>query len=156
MTDPTPHLAAPLPRRPWQRAAMVFAVLLGFFLMHGMPAVGGTGCHGVMPASLTARAMDSGMSAPAMAATPGPGMAVSSSTATVHGTGSSALVGDSCTPLRPDGPGGLLLALGACALWMSWRRPGGANRIAGALRGWAHGPPRSGIDLLCALGVCRT
>jgi hypothetical protein len=135
---------------------MVFAVLLGFFLMHGMPAVGNAGCHGVMPASLTARAMDSGRTDPAMTATSGQGMAVPSSTATVHDrTGTPALAGDSCTPLRPDGLGGLLLALGTCALWI-WRRPSVANRVAGVWRGWAHGPPRSGIDLLCSMGVCRT
>ncbi|NUP46390.1 MAG: hypothetical protein HOW97_03615 [Catenulispora sp.] len=160
MTDPTPHPAAPPIRRAWQRAVLVFAVLVGFFLMHGVSAVGSAGCHGGMSPSLSAQSshvMGSGMIAPVMAA----GVVQSDPASTPAVTAEdkadeSVVTGDSCIPLRPDGLSGLLLALGLCVAGLAWRLSGVARVIAGVRRGSAHGPPRSGTDLLCAMGVCRT
>lgn len=150
MTSPKPHPAA-LARRPWRRAALVLTVLAGLFLMHGMSAA--TACHGgtSMP-GMASPAMHPGMTA--MPDAPGTAQAaavMASTTADAH-----AATGDSCTPLRPDAPAGPLAAFAAVVLWGLPRIPAAGGRIGAVRRGWAHGPPRPGVDLLSGLGICRT
>lgn len=149
MTSPKPHQAA-LSRRPWWRAALVLTVLTGLFLMHGMSSA--TACHGgtSMP-GMASPALHPGMTA--MPDAPGPQQAAVASPATGD---AHPATGDSCTPLRPDGPIGLLVALAAVVLWGMPRIPATGGRIGAVRRGWAHGPPRPGVDLLVGLGVCRT
>ena len=151
MTSPRPLPAAPPPSRAWRRAAVILAVLAGLFLMHGISAAGGGACHGAAPPGLTDAAMPmtiAGPGAPAVHPTTAPVIS--------HASGMSEATGDSCTPLRPDGPAGLLLALGLALTCFARRVSGFAGLVRAVRREWAHGPPRPGAALLCELSVCRT
>jgi hypothetical protein len=149
MTSPKPHPAAPW-RRPWRRAALVLTVLAGLFLMHGMSSA--TACHGgTSMLGMASPAMHTGMTA--MPDVPSPQQATVAAPAT--GDAHTA-TGDSCTPLRPDGPIGLLLVFAAVVLWGLPRIPSAGGRIGAARRGWTHGPPRPGVEILFGLGICRT
>jgi hypothetical protein len=126
---------------------LLFAVLAGLFLMHGVSA---PSMHG-MPMSMSAPMsmqvsapvsshMDSAMSAPMPATT-----TVSDAVPTDHMEGC-----DTCVPLRPEGMAGLFLIV-----IMLWRpRLPHAPRLIHPR--WPHGPPRTGVQTLRTLSISRT
>jgi hypothetical protein len=140
--------------RAWPRLAVLLTVLAGLFLMHGMSAAPGSGCHSGMPMARTAEATPPTMAmAYPMPQHSDPHMtAVADTTSPVHVT-VNAIPGDTCVPLRPDvfdGAGPIMLAV----LWLVTGQSTGAFRAHSPR--WPHGPPQSGIDRLHSLGVCRT
>jgi hypothetical protein len=162
------------------RLLLLFAVLAGLFLMHGLSAASGSGCHNGMPA-MSAAAADavpgspldampdsmpgtaSAVSPVSMAAMPAmsamPAMAAPMSdhqaAPMAHARLTEpAMSSETCVPLRPDDVSGLVLALFAVILWRT-ADPCVAHSIR-ALPRWPHGPPRRGSELLKDLSVCRT
>lgn len=130
--------------RRWRRGAVLFAVLVGLFLMHGMSAGGvASGCHGQVTGGSPHAMSNSAATATTMTTV------ASADTGDAHGAG-----GDTCVPLRSDGSSSLLLALAfvAIAVWPASMRGLVAPRIPRTRRG----PPRSGADLLVIVSVCRT
>ena len=149
---------------PLPRLALLLAVFAGLFLMHGMSASAGNGCHsGASPMA----AMESSTASPMAGAADSPipipmpiAMAMSGHGSEHATTGDSVTradaaehlaSGETCIPLRPDG---VVLALSAFVVW--WMTDHGVRSVAIALRRWPHGPPRRGADLLNELRVCRT
>ncbi|MEZ0114035.1 hypothetical protein ABH920_008069 [Catenulispora sp. EB89] len=123
-----------------RRAMLLFTVLAGLFLMHGLSA---PSMHGMpIPASShMASVMPPHADAPATDGDPGPM--------------SDHMQADmTCVPLRPEGLSGLFLALFliVIALW----RPRLAFRVCLIGPRWPHGPPRHGIQILRELSVSRT
>ncbi len=148
-----------------RHVVLLFSVLAGLFLMHGLSAggVGGvSGCHGL--------ASEMVMADPAMspAATSHTSASASAGASTGASTGTSTSVevrdpqpisdhpqvGESCIPLRPEGLSGLFLALFliVITLWRP-RLPRSARQIRPH---WPHGPPRSGAQILRTLNISRT
>ncbi|MBS2536452.1 hypothetical protein KGQ20_27195 [Catenulispora sp. NF23] len=125
---------------------LLFSVLAGLFLMHGLSAGGVGGCHGL--------ASEMVMAHPAMAPA-----AAGHASAAVEVRGPQPIsdhpqVGESCVPLRPEGLSGLFLALFLIVItpWLP-----GLPRSAGQTRPhWPHGPPRSGAQILRTLNISRT
>jgi len=123
-----------------RRATLLFAVLGGLFLMHGLSA---PSMH-CMPMPMSSHA-DSAMSGQMAAAT-----TVSDAVPAADHMGS----GDTCVPLRPEGLAGLFLALFLIVITL-WR-----PRLPHAPRlihpHWPHGPPRTGVQTLRTLSISRT
>jgi hypothetical protein len=130
------------------RPAVLVAVLLGLFLMHGGPAAAGGGCHGAMADLAVAHPMPAAMAAH----TAGPPRTSPGVKAAAHPQ--EALRGELCRATTPR-PGIPLPPLGAvafvlpAAVPLPWprRRPGEARR---------RGPPGGGRDLLLQVCVART
>src|ERR1051326_6386951 len=104
-----------------KRLLLLFSVLAGLFLMHGLSAVGPGGCHGssqsAMPMQSTpmpASAAPMQAYATALTAPEAPVVSVSPDPMADH-----AMVGESCIPLRPEGLSALFPALFliVIALW---------------------------------------
>jgi hypothetical protein len=119
---------------------LLFTVLAGLFLMHGVSA---PSMHG-MPMPMSSLS-DSAMSVPMAGAT-----TVSSEVPTADHMEAC----ETCVPLRPEGTAGLFLALFLIVITL-WR-----PRLPQAPRlihpHWRHGPPRTGVQTLRALSISRT
>ena len=138
-----------------RHVVLLFSVLAGLFLMHGLSAggLGGVaGCHGLANEMVMAR--------PAMSPVATSHTSASTSTSTSvevrdpQPISDHPQVGESCVPLRPEGLSGLFLALFliVITLWRP-RLPCSARQIRPH---WPHGPPRSGAQILHTLNISRT
>ena len=119
---------------------LLFTVLAGLFLMHGLSA---PSMHGMpIPASSRmASVMPPHADAPATDSNPGPM--------------SDHMQADmTCVPLRPEGLSGLFFALLliVIALWRPWL----AFPVCLIRPHWPHGPPRPGVQILRTLSISRT
>ena len=153
------------PRR--RRVVLLFAVLAGLFLMHGLSA---PSMHCMpMPTSSHSDSAMTGMSAvsdvsapaampatsavPAMSATSAqtvPATTVSDADPTTDHMAAS----ETCVPLRPEGMSGLFLALFLIVITLWLPRLPYAPRLIRPH--WPHGPPRTGVDILRTLSISRT
>lgn len=123
-----------------RRVVLLFAVLAGLFLMHGLSV---PSMHG-MPIAMSAQ-MDS-VSQVSMAAP----MSLSDAVPTADRMEGC----ETCVPLRPEGMSGLFLAL-FLAVMTPWRvqLPHFLRRMHPR---WPHGPPRIGVRILRTLSISRT
>jgi hypothetical protein len=129
-----------------RRTVLLFTVLAGLFLMHGLSAP-------------SMHAMPMRASAPKTAPMTVP-MTVPPRTNTPIADGRSDPMPDlmqasmTCVPLRPDGTTGLFLALFliVTTLW----RPMRSLPARLIHPRWPHGPPRTGVQTLRALSISRT
>ena len=137
--------AAGVRRRRVVRPAVLVAVLLGLFLMHGGPAAADGGCHGTMPGTLTAPRMPASMPAHAVPTAHG-AKAVARVDRAARGALCVATTSRSGVPLPPLTTAVLLLA---AAVLPPWLRP-----AYGDVR--HRGPPAGGRDLLHQVCVART
>lgn len=143
----------PAPARPTRRRALlVFAVLLGLFLMHGMAASTDAACAAPAPAQITAGAADQSAASTQVPMERGVSDPAPSSSAADTCLCDHAMA--SCTPLTGRDTdallGALLLALAAaCALQGAAARPLATR----ARRTRRRGVPVAVLDLLC---VSRT
>jgi predicted MFS family arabinose efflux permease len=136
------------------RPAVLVAVLLGLFLMHGGPAAADGGCHGAMPATAPMRHTPATTAMQQTSATHAPdhSRAAAGHQAAVYADGS--MRGALCQATTPR-PGIPLPPLGAVAVVLPavvplpWarQRPGRSRR---------RGPPGGGRDLLLQVCVART
>ncbi len=136
-----------------RHVVLLFSVLAGLFLMHGLSAggVGGVGgCHGLASEMVMA---DPAMS-PAATSHTSAGASASVEVRDPQPISDHPQVGESCIPLRPEGLSGLFLALFliVITLWRP-RLPRSARQIRPH---WPHGPPRSGAQILRTLNISRT
>lgn len=136
-----------------RRIPLLFSVLAGLFLMHGISAVGPGGCHGMSPSMAPMRVSmaTAPMQPSSMArATPEASTAFSSPAP----MSDRAVAGETCIPLRPEGLSGLFLALFLIVIALCWPW---LPRIAQSIRCyWANGPPRTGVQILRTLSISRT
>lgn len=137
-------------RRGIARLLALCAVLFGLFLMHGSPASAAEGCHGSMPAPLTAGHEASPMTTAHAPAThhPGPAVVQAAGTAGMPGAQCVATPAHEWIPLPAPG----LLAVAAITVPAAWTpaRPGapGGNGL--------RGPPAGGRDHLLQACIART
>jgi len=125
-----------------RRATLLFTVLAGLFLMHGLSA---PSMHGMpMPMQMSSR-----MASVMPSQTTAPDAISGAMPTTDH-----MQAGETCVPLRPEGLSGLFLALFliGIALW----RPRLPNARRSIRPHWPHGPPRHGIQILRELSISRT
>ncbi|GAA2002759.1 hypothetical protein [Catenulispora subtropica] len=152
-----------------QRVLVLFSVLAGLFLMHGITG-GGTGCHGMSPAAMAMTSAGSPM-------WPGPAGSTWSGSAGLTGSAHGAPMhsaihdepamlvpaqpkpghaqaGETCVPLRPESWAGLFLLAFLIAI-TAWRPrlPHGTKLVRPH---WPHGPPRTGVQVLHQLSISRT
>lgn len=135
------------------RIPLLFSVLAGLFLMHGLSAVGPGGCHGMSP-SMAPMGMPMATPAPMQPSSMGHQPEASIASSSPAPMSDHAVAGESCIPLRPEGLSGLFLALVliVIALWWPW-----LPRIARSIRCyWPNGPPRTGVQILRTLSISRT
>lgn len=127
-----------------QHAMLLFTVLAGLFLMHGLSAPS-MHCMPMQVSAPMSSHADPAMSAP---------MAVSTTVSDAAPTTDHMEAGESCIPLRPEGMAGLFLALFLIVITL-WR-----PRLPHAPRlihpHWPHGPPRTGVQTLRTLSISRT
>ena len=110
-----------------RRVVLLFAVLAGLFLMHGLSA---PSMHG-------------------MAMSPRTSMVTSTVPTADHMEGC-----ETCIPLRPEGMSGLFLALFLVVI-TPWRfQP--PHFLRQTHPRWPHGPPQTGARILRTLSVSRT
>ena len=157
-----------------RHVVLLFAVLAGLFLMHGLSAGGVAGCHGATAEMVAVQPMRGMPADPAMHADPAepadPAMRSESAMPSVAAGWAGAQMptavgdpdpmadhahaGETCIPLRPEGLSGLFLALFLIVITL-WRPR--LPRSACLIRPyWPHGPPRSGVQVLRTLSVSRT
>jgi hypothetical protein len=126
------------------RLLALCALLLGLFLMHGMPTAAAEGCHGDRAAMTALAAHADGMPHPAgaQAATDAAGPARSSGALCVStpGRGNPVLPASALFAVIP--------AVAAARLW--------SGRIEGAFSGRRRGPPQAGRTLLHQVCIART
>ena len=141
-----------------RRVLLLFAVLAGLFLMHGlsapsmhcmpMPMPMSSHAESAMPATMPSHAdMLAHADMPAQAD-------MATTVGDQQPTADHMQSGETCVPLRPEGLTGLFLALFlvVIALW----RPGQPYVPHLIHPRWPHGPPRAGVDLLRTLSISRT
>ncbi len=136
------------------RPAVLVAVLLGLFLMHGGPAAADGGCHGTMPGTAAMHDMATTQQAPAaMAAHTTPASskaagdkATARADAAMRGALCLATTPRSGIPLPPLSAAVLVLP---AAVLLPW-----ARRASGDAR--RRGPPVGGRDLLLEVCIART
>lgn len=135
-----------------RRAMLLFAVLGGLFLMHGLSAPSMHCMPMPMPMPMS-MPMPMPMSSHADSAMPAQMAAAATVSDAVPTTGHLE-AGDTCIPLRPEGLAGLFLALFLIVITL-WR-----PRLPHAPRlihpHWPHGPPRTGVQTLRTLSISRT
>jgi hypothetical protein len=134
-----------------RRLPLLFSVLAGLFLMHGLSV--GDSCHGMPPMAMAAPTA----TATAMGTTPADGAhphlaSDINAAAPAHPMASRVQAGDTCTPLRPEGPASLFPALFFVLAVVS-PTPCGARPTHPH---WPHGPPRTGVQTLHTLSISRT
>jgi hypothetical protein len=133
-----------------RHAMLLFTVLAGLFLMHGLSA---PSMHGMPMSMHLSTQMSPPMSSHADSAMPShvdaPDAVSGAMPTTDH-----MQAGETCIPLRPEGLSGLFLALFliVIALW----RPRPPNIPRPIHPHWPHGPPRAGVQILRTLSVSRT
>jgi hypothetical protein len=121
-----------------RHVVLLFTVLAGLFLMHGLSA---PSMHGMsMPAAMPA-AMPAHTNAPTADSSPDP-------------MPDHAHADMTCIPLRPEGTAGLFLAL--CLIVMTLWRPRLSHSARLILPYLPHGPPRTGVQVLRTLSISRT
>lgn len=132
-----------------RRVMLLFAVLAGLFLMHGLTAGGAVGCHGGTAGMAMTRTRPMPVAVPQAGMRTGQTVSGDPGPMTDH-----AQPGETCVPLRPEGLSGLFLALFliVITLWRP-RLPHSARLIRPH---WPHGPPRTGIHILRTLSISRT
>lgn len=150
-----------------RHGVLLFTVLAGLFLMHGLSA---PSMHGMpMPMPMPApgpAAMATSMAAPMPAseavstqpqanAPTAPTMQTAPTMDSIPAPTSDPMQGCmTCVPLRPEGLAGLFVALFLIVM-MPWRpRPSFPARLVHPHR--PHGPPRTGVQILHALSISRT
>ncbi|MEU6284486.1 hypothetical protein [Streptomyces sp. NPDC047028] len=139
--------AAGVRRRRVVRPAVLVAVLLGLFLMHGGPAAADGGCHGAAPGMPVASHMPAGTAAHAVRAPEGAGpKAVARVDRAARGALCVATTPRSGIPLPPL-TAAVVLLVAAVLL-------PGTGRAYGDVR--HRGPPAGGRDLLYQVCVART
>lgn len=145
-TQPAPSTAGARHRRV-VRPAVLVAVLLGLFLMHGGPAAADGGCHGAMadttvtqpaPATMTAHSADHSRTAGDKATT--------RADETMRGALCLATPPRSAIPLPPLATAALILPAAALL-------PRAPRTYAGTRR---RGPPTGGRELLLQACIART
>jgi hypothetical protein len=131
-----------------RRVVLLFAVLAGLFLMHGLNA---PAMHGMpMPMPVSRSMPVSTHAESAMSAGAGSSATVSSPDAMPDPMQASM----TCIPLRPEGMASLFLALLLVVITL-WRpRPALPARTVHPH--WPHGPPRTGTQILRTLSISRT
>ena len=139
-----------------QQLMLLFTVLAGLFLMHGLSAPSMHGMPMATPMPVSSH-MDSHMGSHMGSYMGSAEQAPTGASATVSGTVPATghmEAGETCVPLRPDGMSGLFLVLFLIVV-APWR-----PRLPNAPRPihphWPHGPPRPGIQILHALSISRT
>ena len=149
-------------RRPRWRFAAVLAVLAGLFLMHGMSAT--QSCHGspAAMASMTSASMVAPVEPaadPTSAMTQGMNGGSAAAQVLAPDVGhESALIGDSCVPLRAEESGVAAMMLLALVLTVGFLALAN-RRSAPFIARWRRPPasiPRCGAELLVSLCVSRT
>lgn len=133
---------------------LLFAVLAGLFLMHGISA---PSMHGMpMPMPMGAQASIP-VQAQAQASMPMATSTPRDDADTVSDTVPTADRMDSCetcVPLRPEGMSGLFLALFLIVITLRRLRLTHAPLLIRPH--WPHGPPRTGVQTLRTLSISRT
>lgn len=126
-------------------------VLAGLWMMHGVSAMSGSGCHGGPMPLLAATSDGDAMAAPAQARADG------SASAAHSGAMSNGQSGEVCVPDQPQTSGAALIALLALmALVGCVSRTAWAWAIARSARRRRAPPRPSGSDLLTVVCVSRT
>ena len=119
-----------------QHAMLLFTVLAGLFLMHGIcaPSMHGMPVSEVMPMPVSGAMSISASSPMPVASSDAPTILSGAEPTADHMAG-----GESCIPLRPEGMSGLFLALFLIVITL-WRPklPDGLRLIRPH---WPHGPP---------------
>ncbi|OIJ92199.1 hypothetical protein BIV25_28270 [Streptomyces sp. MUSC 14] len=130
------------------RPAVLVAVLLGLFLMHGGPAAADGGCHGAVPGTAVMKHAPASMAAhmPAHSAAAGADKATAQADEAMRGSLCVATTPRSEIPLPPLTAAVLVLPAAAQAPGAR-RTPGDAYR---------RGPPAGGRDLLLQVCIART
>jgi hypothetical protein len=137
-------------RRPLTaRLLAVCALVVGLFLMHGMPMAAADGCHG-----MTATSMSMPQTAPAAMASHAPGSATGHLAEDVPHVSSVGMDGTLCVSTPAHEPLSVA-AVGALALvvFAAWT-PHGRRSVTGGMR-W-RGPPGGGRGMLLRVCVART
>lgn len=131
-----------------RRILLLFSVLAGLFLMHGI--TGGDSCHGAPPATTSMTSMASVHGEHSYPAMPD----VNVRSAPSHPEPGHAQAGETCVPLRPEGLSSLYSAL-FLLIVTAWqpRLLFGTRLIRSH---WPNGPPRTGVQVLHALSISRT
>ena len=133
-----------------RRAMLLFAVLAGLFLMHGVSA---PSMHGMPMPMQASTQVSAPMSSPMDSAMPDP-VAASTTVSDAVPTTDHMECCETCVPLRPEGLAGLFLALFLIVITL-WRpRLPHAPRLVHPH--WPHGPPRTGVQTLRTLSISRT
>lgn len=135
-----------------QRVMLLFAVLAGLFLMHGLSAPSMHCMPMQMPTS-TAMPITAPVSAPAESVMP-PEAQIPSALNASDGTSDHTQADSTCVPLRPEGMAALFLAL-FLLVTAPWR-PGLPFLALLIHPRWPHGPPRTGAQVLRTLSISRT
>lgn len=132
------------------RVLLLFPVLAGLFLMHGITG-GGAGtasCHDMpLPAMIMASAHKAHVHPDAHI--------MNARLTPAHPMSGHVQTGETCTPLRPEGLADLFLGLVLIVATVGWwpRLPFGVRLIRPH---WPNGPPRTGVQVLNLLSISRT
>jgi hypothetical protein len=136
-----------------RRLVLLFSVLAGLFLMHGLDA---PAMHGMpVPMSMSRSVpMPTSMSVPRSVSAPVAVPSQPDSVVHLDAMSDHMQADTACVPLRPEGMSGLFLAL-FLIVTMLWRPR--LPHLARPIRPrWPHGPPRTGIEVLRTLNISRT
>lgn len=132
-----------------RHAVLLFTVLAGLFLMHGVSA---PAMHGMPMPTPMAASMPAPMSVSASPQqTPTAAPTTEDSTDPVSAPMQS---GMTCIPLRPEGLSALFLALFLIVITPRGPRLPVPARLVHSR--WPHGPPRTGVQILHTLSISRT
>lgn len=146
VTQPAPSTAGARHRRV-VRPAVLVAVLLGLFLMHGGPAAADGGCHGAMADTAVTQPAPAPMSAhSAEHSRTAADKATTRADETMRGALCLATTPRSAIPLPPLAAATLVLAAAALLPWAP-------RAYAGTRR---RGPPTGGRELLLQACIART
>lgn len=142
-----------------RRVMLLFTVLAGLFLMHGLSATSmhGTPMQGMPVRGMPMRGSMSQASMPAAVHMVSATSVPMTDAATVSGavpTADHMQACETCIPLRPEGMSGLFLALFLIVITL-WR-PGPPQILRLIRPHWPHGPPRTGAQILRTLSISRT
>lgn len=125
-----------------RRALLLFAVLAGLFLMHGLDAPAMHGMPMPMPMRVSTHVV-----MPVVDST-------STTVSSLDAMPDSMQASMNCIPLRPEGMASLFLALFLLVI-TQWR-PRLSLPARPIYSHWPHGPPRTGTQILRTLSISRT